>query len=552
MSRTNRLLATSLLFFSLLPSAPVAAQPAADLILLNGRIFTSVPARPWAQAIAVRGERIVAVGTDAEVGALAGKNARRIDLGGRVVIPGFNDAHNHFMPDPEGHTLRFKSQRPDQPPNPGWEETIEAVAAAARDVPRGTWLFGHVGSAVFLNPAADRFALDRSAPNHPVLLHTFYGHGYVVNSKAMALLGIGEREPDPAGGRYERVAGTRKVNGRLWEYAGWRQLRTLSDKVTDEAAVRALRAMSDEAVRSGVTSMQVMSPMPLGRFVRLLKRADLPIRVRAIPFSLTGARGRDLSEIRQLRSLRSKHPRVTVGGIKWVLDGTPFEHGAAMRQPYRDRAGWSGTLNFTEREVEAMVRESLGFGQQLLVHCAGDRCADAVLNAMEKVGPKVDWPKKRVRIEHGDGVRDDLVDRARRLGVVVVQNPTHFAPPDLFRSRWGGGMQRLRSLIDRGVHLAVGSDGPMNPFLNIMLARIHPYDQEEAITSEQAVAAYTREAAYAEFAEDEKGALAVGMLADLVVLSQDIFGAAPGELLGTRSLLTVVGGRVVYDSHELN
>lgn len=553
MSRASCLLAVCCFVFSTLPTSPAAAQaPAADLILVNGRVFTSDPSRPWAQAVAVRGERVVAVGTDDEIGAVAGQGTRRVNLGGRVVTPGFNDAHNHFMPDPDGHTLRFKSQRTDQPPDPIWEETVEAVAAAAGGVPPGTWLFGHVGSAVFLNPAADRFALDRAAPAHPVLLRTFYGHGYVVNSKAMALLGIGEREPDPAGGRYERVAGTRKVNGRLWEYAAWRPLRTLSDKVSDEAAVRGLREMADEAVRSGVTSMQIMSSLPIYRFVRLLTTADLPVRVRAIPFSLTSAKGRDMTEVRQLRTLRPGHPRVTAGGIKWVLDGTPFEHGAAMRRPYKDRAGWSGTLNFGEREVEAMVRESLRLDQQLLVHCAGDRCAEVVLDAMEKVGPAADWPRRRVRIEHGDGVREDLIGRARKLGVVVVQNPTHFAPPDLFRSRWGAGMQRLRSLVGGGVRLAIGSDGPMNPFLNIMLATVHPYDGAEAITAEQAVEAYTRGAAYAEFAEGEKGMIAIGQLADLTVLSQDIFKAGPNDLPRTRSLLTIVGGRVAYDSKELN
>jgi predicted amidohydrolase YtcJ len=528
MSRASYLLTISLLLFAILPSVPAAAQaPAADLILVNGRIFTSDPARRWAQAVAIRGARIVAVGADAEISALAGKQTRRVDLGGRVVTPGFNDAHNHFMPDPDGHALRFKSQRPDQPPDPGWEETVEAVAAAARDVPRGTWLFGHVGSAVFLNPAADRFALDRAAPDHPVLLRTFYGHGYVVNTKAMSLLGIGEEEPDPAGGRYERVEGARKVNGRLWEYAAWRPLRTLSEKVTDEAAVRGLREMADEAVRSGVTSMQLMSSIPIERFVRLLAKADLPVRVRAIPFSLTSASGRDMSEIRLLRRLRPGHPRVSVGGIKWVLDGTPFEHGAAM------------------------VKESLSLGEQLLIHCAGDRCAEVVLDAMEKAGPAAAWPKRRMRIEHGDGVRDDLIGRAQKLGVIVVQNPTHFAPPELFRSRWGGGMQRLRSLVGGGVHLALGSDGPMNPFLNIMLATIHPYDGAEALTPEQAVEAYTRGAAYAEFAEGEKGTIAVGKLADLTVVSRDIFKTGPGDAPLAQSLLTIVGGKVVYDSGEL-
>jgi predicted amidohydrolase YtcJ len=297
MSRASCLFVACCLSFVMSPAAaPAAAQAsAADLILVKGKVFTSDPARPHAQAIAIKGERILAVGTDAEINALAGKNTRRIDLGGRTVTPGFNDAHYHFEPALSGHHLRFKPEQPGQPPDPAWEETVEAIAAAVKQAPRGTWIFGDVGSKALLNAGASRDALDRVAPEHPVMLRTFYGHGYVINSKAMPLLGIGEEEADPAGGWYERIAGTRKINGRLWEYAGWKPLRTLSDKVADEEAVKVLRGMSDEAVRYGITSMQVMSSMPVGRFTRLLAKADLPIRVRAIPFSLTSRRGRDLS-----------------------------------------------------------------------------------------------------------------------------------------------------------------------------------------------------------------------------------------------------------------
>jgi predicted amidohydrolase YtcJ len=552
MKRAVRLSVALCLFLLSLPVAPIAAQrPAPDLILVKGVVFTADPARPTAEAVAIRGGRIVTVGTTAQIEALAGRRTRRVLLNGRLVVPGFNDAHTHYMPNPSGQALRFEPPQPGQPPDPSWEEARRAVEAAAREAAPGTWIFGEVGPAVFLNPEANRFNLDRVAPNHPVLLRTFYGHGYVINSKAMPLLRITEEARDPAGGWYERAGGTQQINGRLWEYAAWRPLRTLSDEVPDGEAVKQLRMMSDEAVRFGITSLQVMSSMPSDRFVRLLARADLPIRVRVIPFSLTSSGGRDLSEVRRLTPPRRRSTRLSASGIKWVLDGTPFEHGAAMRRPYQDRPGWSGRLNFPEQEVRAMVRESLRFNQQLLIHCAGDRSAEVVFDAMEKAGPRADWPGRRVRIEHGDGVRGDLIERARRLGVVVVQNPTHFAPPELFRSRWGGGMQRLRSLLAAGVHVALGSDGPMNPFLNIMLAADHPYDPEEAITREQAVEAYTRGSAYAEFKEGEKGTIATGKAADLAVLSRNIFAADRGELLQTYSLLTLVGGRAVHDTGEL-
>jgi len=534
------------LFLGLLLPVVAYGQPApADVILLNGKVFTADPARPSADAIAFRGERIVAVGTSAEIARLAGPKTRRIDVQGRVITPGFNDAHMHFGADPDGVHLPLGSMEP------SWEETKAAIEAAAQHAPLGTWIFGRVGATVVLTEEVTRFALDAIAPNHPVLLRAYYGHGYIVNSKAMPLLHIAEEAPDPAGGYFERVSGSHKVNGRFWEYAEWQPNRILANQVSDEDVIKAIRHMAQEAVGYGITSLQVFPQTSVDRFARLLVRARVPIRVRAIPFSVTDPRGRDLSEVRGLAKLTLPQFHVTASGIKWVLDGTPFERGAALRRPYNDRPGWSGRLNFPESDIAAIIKESLEFKQPLLLHCVGDRTVEVVFGALDSYGATVDWPAKRVRIEHGDGVIDDLIPRARRLGVIVVQNPTHFAQPELFHRRWGTAMLPLRSLIDAGIPVALGSDGPMNPFLNIMFATSHPYNPKEAITREEAVRAYTYGSAFAEFDEREKGTLAKGKLADVVVLSQDILAVPLPALPKTRSVLTIVGGKVVYDAKVL-
>lgn len=520
-------------------------QAPADLILHNGKVFTAASANYSAEAVAIRGERILAVGTSAEIEKLAGSRTRRIDLQGRVVTPGFNDAHIHFGAEPQGFNLQFKTMEP------SWEETSAGIAAATKHAPTGTWIFGFVGASVVLNEEVTRFALDRFAPDHPVLLRSFYGHGYIVNSKAMPLLRIAEEEPDPAGGHFERVAGSQRLNGRLWEYADWRVSRVLSEMVSDEETVKQMRQMADEALRYGITSLQMFSTLPVERFARLLVKAGLPVRVHARPFPLTSPKGRDLNEFRQLARLKFPNSMISASGIKWVLDGTPYERGAALRRDYNDKPGWRGELNFPERETAVIVKESLEFKQPLLAHCAGDKCAETVFNAMESYGTKVDWKSKRVRIEHGDGIINDLIPRARKLGVVVVQNPIHFSEPEFFQRRWGADMQPLRSLIEAGIPIALGSDGPMNPFLNIMFATIHPSNPKEAITREQAVRAYTHGSAFAEFAENEKGSIAQGKLADLVVLSQDIFTALVPDLPKTSSVLTIVGGKVVYDAKVL-
>ena len=316
--------------------------------------------------------------------------------------------------------------------------------------------------------------------------------------------------------------------------------------VSDEEAVKELKKIADEAVAFGITSLQIMSTMRVERFVRLLKTADLPIRIRAIPFSLTGAKERDLSEIRQLSKLKTANPKITPNGIKWILDGTPFERGAALRKPYADDPTARGKLNFAEAEIAKMLRESLNFRQPILLHAVGDRTVESVLRAMENI-KTVDWRAKRVRIEHGEGLTPDLITRAEKLGVVVVQNPTHLALAEMLHALFSPGnkFSPVRSLIEAHIPFALGSDDPMNPFLNIMLASIHPARPTEAITREQAVRAYTSGSAYAEFAENEKGTLTKGKLADLTVLSQDIFTAPVAEIQKTQSLLTIIGGKIV-------
>ncbi len=518
----------------------------ADLVLLNGKVFTADASKPSAEAIAIRGERILAVGSHEEIKKLANAKTRLIDLEGRTVTPGFNDAHFHFMPQPAGFQMKFKDM------DPSWAEVVEAIKNAAKETPKGTWIFGAIGSKAMADAEANRFSLDRIAPEHPIFLETYYGHGQIINSKAMSKFQISETQADALGGYFEREQQTKRINGRIFEYAQWQQNRALAEMVSDEEAIRELKKMADEAVAFGITSLQIMPTMRIEKFVQLLEKADLPIRVRAIPFSLTDTKERDLSEIRALAKLKIANPKVTANGIKWILDGSPFERAAALRQPYADAPDERGRLNFPEAEIEKMLRESLNFRQPILFHAVGDRTVEAVLTTMENI-KNVDWRAKRVRIEHGEGMTPDLITRAKKLGVIVVQNPTHLALPEMLHARFSSDnkFSAVRSLIDDGIPFALGSDGPMNPFLNIMLAAIHPARPTEVITREQAVYAYTNGSAYAEFAENEKGTLTKGKLVDLTVLSQNIFDAPLNELPKTQIILTIVGGKIVYDAKVL-
>ena len=518
-----------------------------DLILTGGKVFTADAARPWAEAVAIRGERIIAVGTTAEVSRLAGRSTRQVALEGRVVVPGFNDAHDHVGGAEIGVTFATGAS---PLPDPDVAQVLDSLAALARRTPPGTWLHTVVGLRILEDTTARRAALDRVAPDHPVLLWGWTGHGAVVNTAALRALGVSDDARDPLGGWYERDSAGR-LTGALHEYAEWSALRRLYSGVPDSAVIASLRQYAGEGVRMGITSVQSMNGyLDPAKTVRVLRAADLPIRFRAIPYLLTDASGRNTAEWSGIE--RSPAPRSTISGAKWVLDGTPIERNALMRQPYADRPGWYGRLDFPPDTIRSILSEALSSREQLMLHIAGDSTLRLVLPMMQALAPDSVWRSRRVRIEHGDWLSGDLLPVARRLGVILVQNPSHFAlDPTLLRARFGrvpAEFQPLRSLVEAGVPIAFGSDGPRNPFLNLMFAVTHPTHPGEALTREQAVTAYTRGSAYAEFAEHEKGTLAPGMFADLAVLSQDIFAVAPEALPATSSLLTLVGGRIVHDA----
>ena len=548
MPRIKTRILLGLLALTLLAALSSGQQSPPDLILLNGKIFTSNSAHPYVEALAIRGERIVATGTAEKVRMLAGPQTKRIDLGGRVVIPGINDAHHHCGFEPAGFHLRFKTMEP------AWAEVAEELAAAVAKTPKGTLIHGEIGPVAFEDPQANRASLDKIAPDHPVMLDTWAQHGGVLNSSAFAKFSVKENEPNPVAGHFVRSTDA-KLSGVVYEYAKFQINRRRSDMATEEEVLQQTREFFEDAVKLGITSVQDMSlPGGVERCVMASKRAPTPIRMRVIRMAGTTTDGRDKTEGRSLPVHPA--PLITVSGTKWLLDGSPIERTAAMRKPYTDLPSTSGELDFPEKEMEAMLRESLQNEDQLLVHAVGDRSTELFLGAMDATGGAKFWASRRVRIEHGDGLMPELVLRAKQMGVIVVENPTHFTLRELFLKRFGPErteqMQPLRSVLDAGIPLALGSDGPNNPYLNVMLASIYPGKPKQAITREQAVIAYTSTAAYAEFAEKDKGTLEPGKFADLAVLSQDIFRVLPDELPKTESVLTMVGGKIVYDAKVLS
>ena len=348
-----------------------------------------------------------------------------------------------------------------------------------------------------------------------------------------------------ARGWYGRDAAGR-FDSRLFEYARWRATR-LHSQGDEAATVKAIRDYTQQALALGITSIQ---NMPTGltpeRFLAAWRQSNAPLRLRLIRTSTPASLDEPVAGS-GLPARDPAMPRVVVSGTKWILDGTPIEQGAAMRQPYPG-TGQSGQLNFSRGEIDSLLREALARDDHVLLHSSGDASAATVFDAMAAIAPETDWPARRVRIEHGDGLSPDLLQRAATLGVVVVQNPSHMMVADpvviaLTRER---GMQPLSALLKHGIPLALGSDGPMHPWLNLMWASAPGMRPDEALGREQALRAYTSGSAFAEFAEAEKGRIAPGYLADFAVLSQDVLAVPAEALPATRSLLTVIDGAIAW------
>ena len=433
-------------------------------------------------------------------------------------------------------------------PDPPSRAVLDSIRSAARRLPAGSLISSIIGPAALLDPAFRRAALDAAAPSHRVQLVAWSGHGYVVNSAELTAIGISDSSPDPLGGFMERGRDGR-LTGLMMEYGGWSPRFLRGAEGGDRAVAAGLKARADSAIAYGITSIQTMSNGATPETWRtLLAQPGTDVRLRLMVMPGTTSRGRVEAGWDSLRADPVVGARVAA--LKYVIDGTPVEGLAFMRQPYSD-LGTRGMLNFPVDTVRAILTQCVTRGLQPILHIVGDSAAAVVLSLMSEVAPDSAWRRLRPRIEHGEGATADLIPDLLRKGVIVVQNPGHFAVVELFDRRWGtdrrARLQLFKSYLKAGVPIAIGSDGPQQAGLNLMLAVMHPDNPAEALTVEEAVIAYTRGSAYAEFAEGDKGTLSIGKLADLTILSQDIFKAPVPQLAATTSVFTMIGGRAVLD-----
>jgi len=521
------------------------AQNDADLILTNANIFTSSEAHPHAEAIAIKGDRIIAVDTNEKVSALAGPQTRKIDAAGRLVIPGVLDTHIHYMlmdVVPDVTNVDFGGFAP------ACKHVLQTVAEKVKDVPAGNLLFGFMGTDAFFDPECTPAALDRIAPNTAVFLAGGTVHAGMLNRAAAKWFGVDTSSPPPLAGWYGKDAKSKTWDGVVHNSAMLPLfVRVTSDGSRDDEKLR--KYFLDEA-RWGITGNTFMEYSPAAR-VEQLARLNARFRVWVIPFAQyeTGQKRRRLQQVTVPAIIAD---RVTSHGEKWVLDGEPVHRTAPMRAPYADDPTTSGQTDYPDSDVRAILTEAIQHNLPLMIHVTADRSTEQLLNQMDATGGEKVWANRRLRIEHGNGLMEDLIPRARKLGVVVAENPMYLGEPlKPLSPQQAPVWTPCRSFLEAGIPLVLASDGRpdflfLNPFLNMQIATTYPPHPKEAITREQALVAFTRTAAYSMFADDRLGTLEVGKQADLAVLSQDIFKVSNDDLPKTESVLTIVGGKIAY------
>src|SRR4051794_2969922 len=283
----------------LLPVA-VLAQSAPDVIIHHAKVFTADPAHRFAQAVAIRDNKIVAVGTNAGIIAMADDKTNRIDAGGRVIVPGFNDAHTHQGPRPEGFSLSLEQDA-------AWPLVSAALTNATEETPGDMWVYGTIGPKLLADPSVTAQAIDKVAPRVKVVLTSWTGHGVIMSSAAMNALRISDSAVDPAGGSFERDA-NHHLTGKMFEYAGWNAERRLDDSVSDSDAIEQLKTYSDQALGFGITSIQNMSMGTLSRYEKVERHGPAPIRIRIIRMPMSESSARDTTEGATLPVSSSERP----------------------------------------------------------------------------------------------------------------------------------------------------------------------------------------------------------------------------------------------------
>ena len=532
-------------------------KPSADLVITNAKVWTVDKARPTAEAVAVIGDRIVAVGSSAEIEQWHGPATKVIDAHGRRVLPGFDDAHVHFITG----GLQLDSVDLKNAASP--EEFARLIGEQAKKTPKGEWVTGGDWDEEKWSPPhlPTKELIDALTPDTPVFVNRYDGHEALANAVAMKLAGVTAKTPDPPGGTIVRDAQGNPTG--VFKDAAQGYIDKVIPDLTHERRLRAAKRALAYAAQLGVTSLQDMGPgrETIAVYAELAEKGELTARIYAAP---PIARWEEQTRIGIRHAFGS--PYLRIGALKAFADGSLGSTTAYFFQPYRDAPNTRGLLTDDMQPLSKMQERFMkadAAGLQLCVHAIGDAAISTILDMYAEVEKAHGDADRRWRIEHSQHMAAKDFDRYAKLKVIASVQPYH-AIDD---GRWAErriGPERIkttyafRSFLDHGVRLALGTDwtvAPLNPMLTLYAAvtratldgkNPNGWAPEQKISLQEAVEAYTMGSAYAEFQDKEKGSITAGKLADLVVLSDDIFAIDPAKIRDTKVETTVVGGKVVW------
>ncbi len=533
-----------------------AAPEPLSLAIVNARIWTGDPRRPWADAVAVRGERIAAVGSSAEIRKMASAATRVIDASGQMLVPGFHDAHVHFIDG--GSRLASVQLRDARTP----AEFIARIKAFAATVPRGAWITGgDWDHERWGGELPTRGWIDSVTPDNPVWVNRLDGHMSLANGAALRAAGVGRGTAAVPGGTIVRDA-SGEPTGILKDNAS-----SLVDAHVPPASAaesdRALAAAMRYVAAQGVTSVHNMGSWDdLTTFERAHSAGTMITRVYAVVPLASWARLRDTVAARGHGDVW-----VRIGGLKGFVDGSLGSHTAAFFEPFTDAPDDRGLLVNTPEDLYAWTSGADRAGLQTIVHAIGDRAIRLQLDIFARVA-REDGPRdRRFRIEHAQHIAPADIPRFAQLGVIASVQPYHAIDDGRWAERVIGAERirttyAFRSLRDSGARLAFGSDwfvAPPTPLEGIYAAvtrrtlddrNPNGWVPEQKVTVEDALRAYTINGAYASFEEQDKGSIERGKLADFTMIDRDLTRVAPETIRDARVTMTVVGGRVVYEISE--
>jgi predicted amidohydrolase YtcJ len=538
-----------------LPDTPHAQAP--TLAVVNAQIWTGDSRRPWAEALAVAGDRIFAVGSGAEVRKLTRPFTRVIDARGMMVVPGFIDSHVHFLTG--GFGLASVQLRDARTP----AEFIARIEAYAGTLPTGAWITeGNWDHERWGGELPRRDWIDSVTPNNPVWINRLDGHMSLANSLALRAAGVTRETADVAGGTIVRHPDG-EPTGVLKDNATTLVTRVVPDPSAEQQD-RALDAAMRFVAEQGVTSVHNMGSWEdLAVFERAQGAGRLRTRIYAAVPLATWERLRD-----RVAATGRGDGWLRIGALKGFVDGSLGSHTAAMLEPFSDAPGDTGLLVNAPDDLYRWVSGADRAGLHVMVHAIGDRANRLQLDVFERVGRDNGPRDRRFRIEHAQHLHPSDVPRFGQLRVIPSMQPYHAIDDGRWADKVIGGRRArgtyaFRSLLDAGAPLAFGSDwfvAPPTPLEGIYAAVTrrtlddrHPtgWVPEQKITVEEALRAYTRGAAFGEYAEGEKGTLARGMLADFVLIDRDLTRIPPETIREARVMLTVVGGQTVFERDAL-